>query len=305
MSFKHNLTDRASVSCLSPVLSASVTGGQSASLFSVGNATASLSAARIAQAVSYGSLNLTVSGSPELLEVLSTGTLTLNGSADVARVATFGDYSSSSSLTVEQLPFLWVLGDLAGSVTADQVTGVRVFGDLTGTVIETGVPITYTPPTPPSYGYYYGMDEDGGMLFYSYTLVTPLEFGGTGASGVQVMHDITSSGTVTLVSPYAVTAGGTITGSVTAITTRAGDRSSFQEQPEIPFPEVGEIIADIRESSKSLTDLHDQLVAAGASLVQATAAALSDLSNTLASAQAQVTTEQLDAGGPGWDNRGA
>ncbi|MFM9965206.1 MAG: polymorphic toxin-type HINT domain-containing protein, partial [Planctomycetaceae bacterium] len=143
-------------------------------------------------------------------------------------------------------------------------------------------------------GYYMPTGEDG-MLFYPYSLVTPLNFHGTGASGVQVLHDITSSATVTLANPFAVTAGGTILGSVTAFTTSAGDRSSFQEQPEIPFAEVGEILADIRDSANSLTDMHDQLVSAGASLVQATAAALAELSNTLASAQAQVTTEQLDA----------
>jgi hypothetical protein len=161
-----------------------------------------------------------------LLEVMSTGTLTVTGTADVARVATFGDYSAASSLTVEQLPFLWVLGDLSGSVTADQIGGVRVFGDLTGTVIETGAPITYTPPPGTDFGYAYLGDGEFGMLYYPYALVTPLEFGGTGASGVQVMHDITGSATVTLVSPLPVVAGGAITGTVTAILDPFG-RSEF------------------------------------------------------------------------------
>jgi hypothetical protein len=89
------------------------------------------------------------------------------------------------------------------------------------------------------FGYAYLADGEFGTLYYPYALVTPLEFGGVGASGVQVMHAITGSATVTLVSPLPVVAGGAITGTVTAISIRSGDRSSFQEQLEIPTPEVG------------------------------------------------------------------
>ena len=181
------------LSALGDVPKASVTAGHSAAVFSVGSATATVTAPEIVQAVSYSTLNLTVGGVPKLLEVMSTGTLTMTGSAEVAHVATFGDYSSSSSLTVDALPLLWVMGDLAGSVTADQITGVRVFDDLTGTVVETGAPFTLMPLAPPDTGVYFG-DE---MAYYPYSLVVPLEFGAIAVAGVQVLHDITSSGIVT------------------------------------------------------------------------------------------------------------
>lgn len=256
---------------------ADVTAGASVLVFSVGNFTGSLTAARIAQAMSYGSMDVTVSGTLELLELISVGDLTVGGSVPTARIATFGDLTATSSLTSDQLPFLWVLGDLVGSVTTDQLGGVRVFGDLTGTVTETGATVTSTSLPPPS----------------GATLVTPLNFGTFHASGVQVLHDLT--GTVTVVGPLPVVVGGSITGTVSAAEVRVGDRSSFQEQPEVPFAEVGEVIADSRDGSQSLRDLQDELVAAATSLVQATVAAMVELGQTLATANAEVSDEQSAA----------
>ncbi len=283
------------LSGLSTITAATLTAGQSAAVFSVGNATATLSAPEIVQGVSYGTLDLTVSSTPKLLEVMSTGTLSLTGSADTAAIATYGDYSVGSSVTVSHLPMLWVMGDLAGSVTADQIRNVRVFGNLTGTVIETGATPVIGGPAVPLEGGISVSEGDGGSSYYSYSLVTPLDLGNTSHVGIQVLHDITQSATVALTSPIPVVVGGTVSGVVTAFVVREGDRSSFLLQPEVPTPAVGGLIAEITDEARSLADSQQELVEAGQSLVAATTAALAELTNMLASSQAEVSTAQMDA----------